>query len=127
MQERYTAESRRNKLSTSEADGTALGDPLDIDRFLVLGPYYFYDPGLDGLPRRADVERLVKLGLPPSLLINQGTANEASALLAARRERGLASIGQARLLRRAGHPRPWSIRWLDVPGELGRLRKQKKE
>jgi hypothetical protein len=122
MQEKNTSDLKKSKLRTLSESETALADPLDIDKFLALGPYYFYDPALDGPPRVSEVERLVKLGLPRHLLINQGTVRETDALLDARRARGLASVGQARRLREAGHPRPRGVRFIDVPGALRRAR-----
>ena len=106
MQEKTTLDSLRRKLATlAGSSGLALV-PYDVDRFLSLGPYYFYDSVLDAPPRVAEVERLVKLGIPRWSLTNQGTANETLALLEARRSKGLASVPQARLLRSQGHPRP---------------------
>jgi hypothetical protein len=124
MQERYTSETRRDKLSSvAAADGRAL-EPLDVDQFLSRGPYYFYDPDLDAPPRKPDVERLARLGIPRSFLINAGTILEASTLLDARRSRNLASPRQARLLQRQGHERAWSIKFTDVGAELRRLKKE---
>jgi hypothetical protein len=101
--------------------------PYDVDRFLALGPYYFYDPALDGPPTVESVERLVKLGVPRWPLTNKGTVNEVFSLLEARRSRGLASVPQARLLRARGHPRPWAVLFVDVGAELYRLRREKEK
>ena len=99
MQKKTTVELLRRKLSTiSETYGMALA-PYDVDRFLSLGSYHFYDPTLDAAPTVESVETLVKLGVPRWPLTNKGTVNEVFAILDARRSRGLASAPQARLLR----------------------------
>jgi hypothetical protein len=106
MHRETTVEPGRSKTAPfSDADGTALADPLDIDRFLALGPYRFWDALLDAPPRAGSVDTLVRLGLPRHLLTHAGTVREAFALLEARRRRGLASVPQARRLRAAGAPR----------------------
>jgi hypothetical protein len=126
MREKTTLESLRRKLSViAESYGMALA-PYDVDRFLALGPYDFYDPVLDGPPSVESVERLVRLGIPRWPLINKGTVAEVFSLLEARRSKGLASVPQARLLRDRGHPRPWAVLFVDVGAELYRLRKEKK-
>ena len=64
MREKTTLESLTRKLSAlAESSGMALS-PYDVDRFLALGPYYFYDPALDGPPTVESVETLVRLGVP---------------------------------------------------------------
>jgi hypothetical protein len=126
MQEKTTLDSLRRKLATlSGSSGLALS-AYDVDRFLSLGPYYFYDAALDGPPRVAEVERLVLLGIPRWPLINQETVNETFALLDARPLKGLASAPQARLLRERGTPRPWNVRFTEVGPELCRLKGGKK-
>jgi hypothetical protein len=120
-----TVEQLRRKLSTiSETYGMALA-PYDVDRFLALGPYYFYDAALDGPPTVESVETLVKLGVPRWPLTNKGTVAEVFAILDARRSKGLASVPQARLLRDKGHPRPWAVLFTEVGSELYRLRREK--
>ena len=91
MQKKTTVEQLLRELSTiSETFGMALA-PYDIDRFLALAPYYFYDPALDAAPTVESVETLVRLGVPRWPLTNQGTVNETFALLDARLLKGLAS------------------------------------
>jgi len=124
MRGKNTLSSSGSKLRTVSESGETALDPLDIDRFLASGPYRFWDPDLDAPPDVKEVATLVRLGLPAPYLVNRGTVREASALLDARRKRVLASIGQARLLRDRGHPRPWSIRFVDVAGELRWLRER---
>jgi hypothetical protein len=71
MREKTTFEQLRSKLSTiSETYGMALA-PYDIDKFLALGPYSFYDANLDGPPTVDSVETLVKLGVPRWPLTNK--------------------------------------------------------
>jgi len=95
MQKKTTVEQLGRKLSTiSETYGMALA-PYDIDRFLALAPYYFYDPALDAAPTVESVETLVRLGVPRWPLTNQGTVNETFALLDARLLKGLASAPQS--------------------------------
>jgi hypothetical protein len=77
---------------------------------------------LDGPPRVSDVDRLVRLGIPRPLLLDQGTVNETFALLEALRRRGLASVGAARLLRARGVERPRSVSFVDIPAVLRRLK-----
>src|SRR6516165_8975830 len=127
MQKKTTVESLRRKLSTiSETYGMALA-PYDIDRFLALGPYHFYDPTLDAAPTVESVETLVKLGVSRWPLTNKGTVNEVFAILDARRSRGLAGVPQARLLRDRGHPRPRAVLFSEVGSELLRLRREKEK
>jgi hypothetical protein len=122
MQEKTTLDSLRRKLATFAGSSGLAFIPYDVDRLLSLGPYYFYDPVLDGPPRVSEVERLVRLGIPQWPLTNQGTVNETFALLETRRRRGLASIPQARLLRDRGRPRPWAVKFTEVGFELYHLR-----
>ena len=115
MREKTTLESLRRKLAPfSDGYGTALADPLDIDRFLASGPHRFYDSALDAPPSVKAVETLVKLGIPRQFLTSRGVVGEAVALLKVRREKSLASVRAARLLRDAGAERPWSVRFIDV-------------
>ena len=100
----------------------ALADPLDIDKFLASEPHRFYDSALDAPPSVKAVETLVKLGIPRQFLTSRGVVGEAGALLKVRREKSLASVRAARLLRDAGAERPWSVRFIDVRAETGRLR-----
>jgi hypothetical protein len=126
MRSKTTFELLRRKLATlSESYGRARS-PYDVDRFLALGPYYFYDRVLDGPPRVAEVERLVRLGIPRYPLVNKGTVDEVISLSETRRSKGLASVPQARLLRDRGHPRPWAVRFTDVASELHHLRRRAK-
>ena len=127
MQKKTTVEQLLRELSTiSETFGMALA-PYDVDRFLSLGSYHFYDPTLDAAPTVESVETLVKLGVPRWFLTNKGTVSEVFAILDARRSRGLASVPQARLLRDRGHPRPWAVLFSEVGSELVRLRREKEE
>jgi hypothetical protein len=119
---RKTIEYLRAKHAAIAASGGTALDPYDLDRFLTRGPLRFWDAYLDSPPSSAQVEALVKAGVPRWPLINKGIVNEVFALLAARRERGLATPRQARLLRDLGHARPWSVHFMDVEGELRRLR-----
>jgi hypothetical protein len=81
-----TSEPGHSKLAPfSDVDGTALADQLDIDRFLSLGSYRFYDALLDAPPSDERVATLVRLGIPRPFLINRGTVRETFALLEARR------------------------------------------
>jgi hypothetical protein len=127
MREKTTLQALRRKLSViAESYGMALA-PYDVDRFLALGPYAFYDPVMDGPPSVESVERLVRLGIPRHPLINRGTVAEVFAILDARRSKGLASVPQARLLRDRRHPRPWAVLFTEVGSELYRLRKEKEK
>jgi hypothetical protein len=127
MREKTTLKQLRSKLSELTAtSGVALA-PYDVDRFLALGPYYFYDSALDGPPRVSEVERLVRVGIPRYPLINQGTVAEVSNLLDARRSKGLASVPQARMLRDRGHPRPWAVLFTEVDAEPYRLRRERRK
>ena len=85
---------------------------------MVRLPLRYYDPYLDSAPSA----ELVRAACPSWPLINKGLANEVFHLLAARKERGLASLRQARYLRDRGHPRPWSVRFENVSTELHRLK-----
>jgi hypothetical protein len=126
MREKTTVELLKRKLAELTATSGMALSPYDVDRFLALGPYHFYDPALDGPPTVESVETLVKLGVPRWPLTNKGTVAEVFSLLEARRLRGLASVPQARLLRDRGHPRPWTVLFADVGSELYRLRREKK-
>ena len=123
MQRENTLHYLRRKLSAIAATGGSPLDAYDLDRFLVREPARFYDPYLDSEPWPESVRTLVRAGCPSWPLINKGIVNEVFHLLAARRERGLATVRQARYLRERGHPRPWSVRFEDVSTELRRLRK----
>jgi hypothetical protein len=67
MQERYTAESRRNKLSPFPSPSVPALESLDLDRFLARGPYVFWDPALDAAPSAKEVATLARLGVPGAL------------------------------------------------------------
>jgi hypothetical protein len=112
----------RSKLSAISAARGAPLDPYDLDRFVIRTPLRFYDAYLDSAPTSAQVETLVKAGGPRWPLINKGIVGEVFTLLAARRDRGLATVRQARLLRALGHRRPWSVAFVDVDEELRRLK-----
>jgi hypothetical protein len=122
MQRENTLHYLRRKLSAIAATGGSPLDAYDLDRFLVREPARFYDPYLDSEPSPESVRTLVRAGCPSWPLINKGIVNEVFALLMVRRERGLATVRQARYLRDRGHPRPWSVRFEDVSTELCRLK-----
>jgi hypothetical protein len=124
MREKTTFELLRSKLRTlSEAYGT-IRDPYDVDTFIgLVAGNRFYDSDLDKPPSVESVRTLAKLGVPRWALTSKGIVDEVEALLRARREKGLASIRQARMLHKAGHPRPWSVKFTEVSAELFRLRK----
>jgi hypothetical protein len=133
MQEIDTADLARNKTlaylrakweAVANSSGLAF-DVYDLDSFLVRVPMRFWDDYLDSPPTIESVETLVRIGIPRWPLINRGTVNEVFALLAARRERGLATPRQARLLRDRGHPRPWSVLFVDVSEQLRRLEERR--
>jgi hypothetical protein len=117
-----TVELLRRKLSAIAESGGSPLDPYDLDRFLTRETFLFYDSYLDSPPTVESVRTLVKAGVPAWPLVNKGIVNETFALLKARRERGLSTVRQARLLRERGHPRPWSVLFVHVEGELRRLR-----
>ena len=122
MQRESTLDLLRRKLSAIAESGGAPLDPYDVDRFLTRGSLCFYDSYLDSPPTVESVRTLVKAGVPEWPLVNKGIVNETFALLKARRERGLSTVRQARLLKSRGHPRPWSVLFVHVDGELRRLR-----
>ena len=126
MLELNTAEEPRSKTfaylfakhaAISNSSGSPL-DPYDLDRFLVRLPSCYYDAYLDSLPSAASISALTRLGVPRWPLVNKGIVNEVFDLLRVRRERGLASVRQARLLRDLGHPRPGAVFFVDVSTEL---------
>jgi hypothetical protein len=112
----------RSKLEAiANSPGGAL-DAYDLDLFLIRGPMRFWDDYLDSPPSVESVRALVEAGVPRWALVNRGIVNEVEALLAARRERRLATLRRARYLRDRGHPRSWSVRAQDVSAELRRLK-----
>jgi hypothetical protein len=116
-----TVELLRRKLSAIAATRGSPLDLLDLDRFLTRQPLRFDDSYLDSPPSSAQVEALVRAGVPRWPLVNKGIVREVFDLLRARRERGLATPRQARLLRDLGYSRPWSVTFVDVDAELSRL------
>jgi hypothetical protein len=130
MQKETTAEAPRSKtlgylrskLEAISNSSAPVPDPYDLDRFVTRTPTRFYDSYLDSPPSSASVAALVEAGVPRWSLINRGIVNEVFDLLRARRERGLASVRQARYLHALGHACPWSVLFTDVSGELRRLK-----
>jgi hypothetical protein len=112
---------RAKRAAIASSSGSTL-DPYDLDRFLTRQPHRFYDGYLDSPPSSAQVAALVEAGVPRWPLINRGIVGEVFDLLRARRERGLVTPRQARLLRDLGHPMPWSVTFMDVDEELRRLK-----
>jgi hypothetical protein len=101
MQRKSTLDLLRRKLEAIAGGlNVPLRDPLDLDGFLIRGGIpRFYDPYLDSPPSTKSVATLVRLGVPSWPLVNRGVVNEGFSLLAARRESGLSTVRQARLLR----------------------------
>jgi len=122
MQRENTLQYLRRKLSALAESGGSRLDAYDLDRFLIREPTRFYHPYLDSEPSAESIQTLVRAGCPSWPLINKGIVNEVFHLLAARRERGLATVRQGRYLRDRGHPRPWSVRFENVSTELHRLK-----
>jgi hypothetical protein len=130
MQEIDTAEEPRSKTfaylfakhaAISNSGGSPL-DPCDLDWFLVRLPSCYYDAYLDSPPSAASISALTRLGVSRWPLVKKRIVNEVASLLAARRERGLATVRQSHYLRAWEHSRPWSVRFEDVSTELRRLR-----
>jgi hypothetical protein len=119
---RKTFEYLRAKHAAISNSGGSPLDAYDLDRFLVRLPSCYYDAYLDSPPSAASISALTRLGVPRWPLVNKGIVNEVAGLLAARRERGLATVRQSHYLRARGHPRPRSVRFEDVSTELRRLR-----
>jgi hypothetical protein len=67
----------------------------------------FYDPRLLQPPTERQLETLTRLGIHPAYLKNRGTVNGAFDILKVRWNRNLATVKQARYLRRLGHEKPW--------------------
>ena len=96
-------------------------DPFNIDAWLARAPV-FCDPYLRSTPTAKQLESLGRLGLDPRLLSNRGLVNGAFDMLKFRWSRRLATVKQARLLERRGHPNPWQVPFELVNEELSNLR-----
>jgi superfamily II DNA or RNA helicase len=96
-------------------------DPFDIDAWLATQPV-FYDPYLRSQPTAKQLEALERLGLDRRDLKNRGLVNAAFDMLKFRWSRKLATVKQARLLDRHGHPNPWRVPFELVNEELANLR-----
>jgi superfamily II DNA or RNA helicase len=96
-------------------------DPFNIDAWLASQPV-FYDPYLRSQPTLRQLETLERLGLDPRYLKNRGLVNGAFDMLKFRWSRSLATVKQARLLERRGHPNPWRVPFELVDEELANLR-----
>jgi hypothetical protein len=117
-----TTELLRHKLSLIGGPRPARFDPFDLDALLVRLPLLYGDRWLDGPASAVAISALVEEGVPRWALRNRGNVRRILALLAARRERGLASVAEARLLQAQGHPCPWGVLSMDVEEELERTR-----
>jgi superfamily II DNA or RNA helicase len=96
-------------------------DPFNLDAWLATQPI-FYDPYLRSGPTTKQLETLQRLGLEPRYLKNRGLVNGAFDMLKFRWSRKLATVKQARLLERRGHPNPWRVPFELVNEELANLR-----
>jgi hypothetical protein len=121
MQGENTLHYLRRKLSAISEGRGSVFDPYDLDRFQIRLPLHYHDSYLDSPPSEEAVRELEEEGCPRWPLVSKGSVNQATAFLAFRRNRRLASPVQARLLRAQGHPRPWSVRETDVSRELVQL------
>jgi hypothetical protein len=95
-------------------------DPFDIDAWLATQPV-FYDPHLRRQPIPKQLEALERLGLDRRYLKNRGLVNGAFDMLKFRWSHRLATVKQARLLERRGHPTP-CVPFQLVNEELANLR-----
>jgi superfamily II DNA or RNA helicase len=96
-------------------------DPFNVDAWLA-SEHVFYDSYLRSAPTVKQLEYLTRVGLNPRLLKNRGLVNGVFDMLKLRRSRGLATVKQARFLKRHGHPNPWRVPFDLVNHELANLR-----
>ena len=96
-------------------------DPFNIDAWLATKPV-FYDPYLRSAPTAKQLETLERLGLDQRHLKNRGLVNGCFDMLKFRWSHRLATVKQARLLDRRGHPNPWRVPFELVNQELANLR-----
>jgi hypothetical protein len=96
-------------------------DPFNVDAWLATQPM-FYDPYLRSAPTAKQLQYLEHVGLNRRFLKNRGLVNGAFDMLKVRRSRDLATVKQARLLERRGHPNPWRVPFDMVDQELSNLR-----
>ena len=97
-------------------------DPFNVDAWLASRPV-FYGPYLRSQPTLKQLETLDRLGIHPRYLTNRGIVNGAFDILKCRWNRRLATVKQARLLARSGHPTPWRVPFNSVNEELSNLRR----